>query len=205
MMGRWPITLEMEAVLPRSANTNYPALVDGAGACDRTIQELAPSEFKKFLAKYRRSAKSHEFREDESPRAVCAFDPGKIVFDDPDDMWIYLCCEEPLMTETLELSIEQSPSALLSDGHYAIKIPARLRNLLLELQIAEPQFFMPLVDKTALPEFVTMVVDRDQLLHVVGELLVTIYSSTDVHLIRRLRRIDWYLKLIRNTVEAKER
>jgi hypothetical protein len=70
-VGVFRIDIEMQGVLPRTADVTYPLIVDGE-------RELLPDN------------KTFTYGE---------FDPGTVVFDDPDDKWIEVFCESAFAEE----------------------------------------------------------------------------------------------------------
>jgi hypothetical protein len=127
-------------------------------------------------------------------------DVRDVVFDDPDDAWIYFCCEEPLLGESLEDFFRESRDVQPSVEPFAMRIPSRYREVLVALRIVDPeQIIRPGYDPP-IPATMTMLADRKQLSEISDNVLRRIATATDVHLMRRLQRLEWYFRSVRELV-----
>ncbi len=110
-LANWTMSLELETVLDRSPGRKYPSCVDGAGVWDDVD----------FFACLK------EDEEDLDRRAN-----SEVVFDDPDEMWLWKHCEDSLLHDWF---VEEKHTKRLARGRYPIMLPVRCRDLFMSLEL----------------------------------------------------------------------
>lgn len=108
----------------------------------------------------------------------------------------FVICEEAVMTDHLRLFDQKNPSVVLPDGRYCVKLPERMYRLMADCDLVTTKLEVANVDDGQLPRCVTFTVNPKELSGLTGGVLCGIYTATDIYVLRKLRRIEWYLKLL---------
>jgi hypothetical protein len=183
-IGHWDIHVELQEVLAKDPKTDYPLLIGGSGWIE------GRDWFVEDHWKWRSEL------EGRLPDQLDENGLHDVVFDDPDDAWIYFCCEEPLLGESLEDFFGESRDVPPSEEPLAMRIPSRYREVLVALRIVNPdQIIRPGYDPP-IPATITMLADRQQLCEINDNVVRRIETATDVRLMRRLQRLEWYFRSV---------
>jgi hypothetical protein len=183
-IGGWNVSVVLESTPYKWEDRSYPFLLDGAGR----VTEILIMPDSGYL----------EFLEDGSPVEMGVFDPDNIIFDDPDDVWISMCCEDPVMLKCLDTFATQNN---LPSRHYRIWLPTRYRDLLLDNDLGPVELLVGTPAEATITEFVIVAPSKGELVATLRRIQHKITTTSDVRLRRMLRRIDWYLEAIHDYVD----
>ena len=181
VIGKWLIVVHLEEVLDASPETIYPRALNGEGSAPDS-DWIGPVFFAEILAGI-----------DPDVRRKAVFDRDEVVFDDPDDVWIYTYCEEPVMGDAVDDLLEGQHSPAASDGRYPIKFPGRSRDLFLKHQLAPPELLAGTEQDAVIPGFVTLALTQQDVASIVDAIELKISGSEDRRLHQQLLRVVWYL------------
>lgn len=119
------------------------------------------------------------------------FDPQNIVFDDPDDVWIYICWDEAVLGMAAEGQVKIA-DLRLPDGRYPIKLPARYRDIFVSEGLAPAELLTGIQDEALEPGYVTVLLTAKDLGNLIEAITLKCFESWNQLLVRQLRRLAWY-------------